>query len=197
MSKKPKVDDTESETIFLRGNDDGRPSRTKRREEARADEARVRELVLQLIGLGAAKLRRLDLPEALEDGVLLAAELPASKARLRQVKLLARHLAELDHESIRRRLAAPGGIAKPRGKTNDYAAQWLDRLLEGGDGELDALIGEHPNLDRQQLRNWLRSARRVEQDGSRKPPSAKALKALQQALAPLQPPVSEPDAEEA
>lgn len=196
MPKKPKVDDAETDTIFLRGNDDGRPSRTKRREEARADEARVRELVLQLIELGAAKLRRLELPDALEDGILLAAELPASKARLRQVKLLARHLAELDHESIRRRLAAPGGIAKPRGKTSEYAKQWLERLLEGGDGELDALIGEHTNLDRQQLRNWLRSARRVEPDGSRKPPSAKALKSLQQALSPLEPPVPDSDAEE-
>ncbi len=187
MPQRPKVDDDEPQTVFLRGNDDGRPSRTKQREEARAGEARVRELVTQLIDLGAAKLRRLELPEELEDGILLAAELPASKARARQIKLLARHLAELDHEAIRRRLATPGGIAKPRGNTSDYAKGWLARLLSGGDSELEALLSLHGDLDRQQLRNWLRSARRTEPDGTRKPASSKALKALERALQPLKP----------
>ncbi|MCA9645381.1 MAG: DUF615 domain-containing protein [Polyangiaceae bacterium] len=196
MSQKPKLETEEPETIFLRGNDDGRPSRTKRREEARAGEARVRELVEQLIALGAAKLRRLDLPEQLEDGILLAGELPPNKARQRQVKLLARHLAELDHETIRRRLATPGGISKPRGNTNEYATDWLNRLLAGSDTELDELLGVHPKLDRQQLRNWLRAARRVEPDGTRKAPSAKALKSLQRSLQGLKAPVAEVSDEE-
>ncbi|MCA9630229.1 MAG: DUF615 domain-containing protein [Myxococcales bacterium] len=188
MPRKPKVDGVETQTVFLHGNDDGRPSRTRQREDARAGEARVRDLVQQLIELGAPKLRRLELPEELEDGILLAGELPPSKARQRQVKLLARHLSELDHEAIRRRIAAPGGISKPRGKANEYARTWLIRLLQGGDAELDGLLAQHTSLDRQQLRNWLRTARRVEPDGSRKAPSAKALKSLERALDQLRPP---------
>lgn len=196
MSQKPKLETAEPETIFLRGNDDGRPSRTRRREEARAGEARVRELVEQLIGLGAARLRRLSLPEQLEDGILLASELPLNKARQRQVKLLARQLAELDHEAIRRRLAMPGGISKPRGNTNEYATTWLERLLTGSDGELDELLETHAELDRQQLRNLLRTARRVEPDGTRKAPSAKAHKALQRSLQALKAPEVKPEDEE-
>ena len=54
--------------------------------------------------------------------------------------------------------------------------RWRDRLVAGGDADLQAFIEEHPAADRQRLRTLLRQAR-GEGKGA-----AKALKAVFQEL---------------
>ncbi len=188
----------EAETVYLYGNDTDAPSRTAKRKSARADEARVRQLVLELAALNPARLKRLKLPTELEDGVLLCASMAASKAKVRQVKQLARSLQALDHETIRRTLATPGALAKPRGNKSEYAATWLAQLEATPDASLNRLLAAHPELDRQQLRSWLRSAiRDVEPDGTPKPAGRKARENLQRKLGELQPPAMNLQAEDA
>lgn len=187
MPEKPVEEGTG--TVYQYGNDTDAPSRTAKRKSARAEEGRVRQLVLDLAAISPARLRRLKLPAELEDGILLCAGIPASKAKVRQVKQLARSLLELDHETIRRTLAAPGALAKPRGNRSAYAAEWLSRLESDPDGSLIQLLQAHPELDRQQLRSWLRtSLKERNADGAPKPAGLKARENLQRKLGELQAP---------
>lgn len=186
-----------NETIFLHGNDTDEPSRTEKRQKARDAEAKVRGLVTQLIQLTPKQLAKLHLSDGVLDGISIAQTLPASKAKQRQIKLLARLLAEHDPALIQRQLAAlltgqrlpeasppqatdeaQTGAAEATTRGSSYQEEWLRELLEAGDAALQRLIEIHPELNRQELRQLLRSAKKASSPAGQ----LKARQALSRAL---------------
>ncbi|MDN3522400.1 ribosome biogenesis factor YjgA [Halomonas ramblicola] len=151
---------------ILQQPDDERPSKSQLKREMHALQA----LGERLIAMSPAERARFPLSDDLLAAVEESGRLRAHEARRRHMqyvgKLMRREdlaailavLDELEQEQLRR----------------DHAFHrleaWRDRLLEEGDGALEAFIADHPDVDRQALRQLIRNARRERERG--KPPAS-------------------------
>ncbi len=145
------------------------PSRSDQRREALG----VFELALRLMELGDARIGQIPMDETLRDLVLASKKITAQIARKRQAQYLAKILrreeddalqairAALDHDKVdgRREAAALHKV--------EY---WRDRLVRLGDDALGELLLEHPQADRQHLRQLARNAQ--QEKLRNKPPHA-------------------------
>ena len=130
----------------MRGRDDDTgeylgPSRSEQRRAA----LDVLALAQQLVGLSAAQL----------------AKLPAKQMRREDDATL---------DAIRDGLDAGGEAGRRETALLHRIEGWRDRLLADGDVALADLLVEHPDADRQHLRQLLRNA--VEERNRNKPPHA-------------------------
>ena len=126
-----------------------------------------------LVGLSAAHLQRLSLPQELAQAVSEARRIDSHEARRRQVQYIGRLMRALDPGPIRAQLAAvQGGSAQERAR-HQRLEHWRARLLED-DGALTEFARAHPAADLQQLRSLIRNARR-EQAGGRPPRAQREL----------------------
>lgn len=132
------------------------PTRAERRQAKRAVvEGRV-DLARALLELPEEALPVLDLDEEIFDELLLARRLKASGAKKRQVRYLAKLLAE-DEAQVRATLA---GLADGSVIVETPATRWADRLLDEGHAAIEALLDAHPLADRARLHRLVRRADR-------------------------------------
>jgi len=140
-------------------------SKTRRKQDMHALQA----LGAELIGLSAAHLGRISLPEALERAVHEARRMASHGARRRQLQYIGRLMREIDAAPIRAQLAAVlGGSSEERAR-HQRLERWRARLLED-DGALTEFAREHPAGELQPLRVLIRNARREQAEG--RPPRA-------------------------
>ena len=81
------------------------------------------------------------------------------RSRGRQNRLIGQLLRAEDHEAIRERMESPQAAGRDNAQQEKMNEAWLIRLVEEGDPAVEALIANHPQADRQQLRQLARSAR--------------------------------------
>jgi ribosome-associated protein len=135
-------------------------SKTRRKQDMHALQA----LGAALVGLSAAHLERMALPETLAQAVQEARRIASHGARRRQIQYIGRLMRGIDPEPIRAQLAAVhGGSAAERAR-HQRLEHWRDRLLED-DGALTEFAQAHPAGDLQQLRALIRNARREQFEG--------------------------------
>jgi ribosome-associated protein len=147
----------------MRGNDEESgdflgPSRSQRKREAEA----VLELCERLVALTAPQLEQLPLPDTIADAVRDTQRIKAPVAHKRQLHYLAKLMRREDeelHESLRAALEHERADARRETAALHRIEAWRDRLLADGDTALGELADEHPDLDRQHLRQLVRSAR--------------------------------------
>jgi ribosome-associated protein len=134
----------------------GGPSRSIQRREA----LEILALAKELAALPAGDLDLVPLNEGLRRQVDEARRITQQVAHKRQVQYLAKHLRkhEEDIPAIRLALDAPK-VEKRRATAQLHLAEtWRDRLIAEGDEAINALLLEHPDADRQQLRQLVRQA---------------------------------------
>ena len=140
-------------------------SKTRRKQEM----LELQALGAALVGLSAAHLERMVLPEELARAVREARSIRSHEAKRRQLQFIGRLMRGLDAEPIRARLAAvAGGSAQERAR-HKRLEHWRARLLED-EGALTEFASAHPGADLQNLRALLRNARKEQKAG--KPPRA-------------------------
>ena len=143
------------------------PSRTRQRQAA----LDVLALGQQLVALTPAQLDKLPIPEGLRPHIAETQRIASPIARKRQMAFLAKQMRREDDETldaIRDALDA-GGEASRRETAMLHRAETLrERLLTDGDAALTELLAEHPNADRQRLRQLVRNA--AEEKAKNKPP---------------------------
>lgn len=145
------------------------PSRSQKRREA----LEVLALGEALTALTPAKLEQLPIPEGLMPHILEAQRIGSHIARKRQLAFLAKQLRREDDQTlyaIRDALTAGGESSRQETALLHRAEQWRERLLEQGDAALSALVGSHPQADRQHLRQLVRNA--LAERARDKPPHA-------------------------
>ena len=145
------------------------PSRSQQRREA----LEVRTLGEKLVSLSAAQLQRLPIPDDLLPHILDTQRISSHIARKRQLQFLAKQMRREDDETlhaIRDALDAGGEAARQETALLHRIETWRERLLEDGDEALAALLAEHPQADRQQLRQLVRNVHAERKKG--KPPHA-------------------------
>lgn len=135
--------------------------------EIKRDAEHLKKLGESLINLTPANLAKMPLDDDLRDAVELAQRLRL-EARRRQIQYIGKLLRNLDPEPIQE------ALDKVENRHNQQLAllQKLelirDQLIEQGDAALNPLLEEYPSLDRQHLRNLIRSAQKEKQ--ANKPP---------------------------
>lgn len=145
------------------------PSRSQQRREALA----VFDLAEQLVEMGERQLSAVPMPDDLRDLVRESRRITAQIARKRQLQFLAKIMRREDDEvldAIRRALEHDrDDVRRDTARLHRLEAM-RERLLEEGDEALAELIAEHPDADRQKLRQLVRNAR-IERE-KQKPPHA-------------------------
>jgi len=155
-------------------------SRTQIKHAAQA----VTDLGEKLAALTETEIKKLALPQAVQDAVLMLKKMDKGPALKRQKLFLGKVLRKDEPLliEIKEKLEAIQVKAKQQNAHFHRLEQWRDRLLSEGDEALNAFMQEYTHADRSQLRQWIRNAQKEAQ--LNKPPKAaraifKYLKALE------------------
>ncbi|HKT30166.1 ribosome biogenesis factor YjgA [Dyella sp.] len=144
------------------------PTRTQQRRDALA----VLAFASQLAELPPSKLARANLPDDVLREIDNLKRITSHIARKRQLGFLAKVMRRHDDEAFDGARALLGENREQQRKETAamHRLEALrERLLENDD-TLQALIDQHPDVDRQHMRSLIRQAR-IERDGN-KPPRA-------------------------
>lgn len=162
MSNEPEQPEDDEEEILI--------SKSQLKRESHA----LTDLGKELVELHQNKLDKIPLDEKLQDAIALVHRVKARGGRKRQLQYIGKLLRTADIEPI---LAAMDGLKLEDAQENarlHRLEQWRDRLLEEGDTALSELLSQHPDADRQHLRQLLRNAQK-EQSQNKPPKSAREL----------------------
>jgi ribosome-associated protein len=158
----PDEDDDDEEMILI--------SKSQLKRESHA----LTDLGKTLVELPQSSLNKIPLEEGLAEAVALARHIKERGGRKRQLQYIGKLLRNSDAEPI---IAALEKLEIEHAQENarlHRLEQWRERLLKEGDSALGELLANNPGLDRQQLRQLLRNARR-EQELQKPPKSAREL----------------------
>lgn len=158
----PEEDDDDEEMILIS------KSQLKRESHALSDLGKA------LVELPQSKLNKIPLEEGLKEAITLARRIPERGGRKRQLQYVGKLLRTMDAEPI---LAAMEKLELEHAHENarmHRLEQWRDRLLKEGDSALAELLAQHPDTDRQHLRQLLRNAQK-EREHNKPPKSAREL----------------------
>jgi len=158
----------------MRGRDDESgeflgPSRSEQRRAA----LDVLALGQQLVGLSAAQLAKLPIPDDLMPHIVDTQRITSHVAHKRQLAFLAKQMRREDDatlDAIRDALDAGGEAGRRETALLHRIESWRDRLLDEGDVALSGLLLECPHADRQHLRQLTRNA--IDERARAKPPHA-------------------------
>ncbi len=145
------------------------PSRSEQRRAA----LDVLALGQQLVGLSTAQLAKLPIPEDLLPHIVEAQRITSHVAHKRQLAFLAKQMRREDDatlDAIRDALDAGGEAARRETAQLHRVEAWRERLIADGDAALSELLAEHPQADRQHLRQLVRNA--IDERNRNKPPHA-------------------------
>ena len=165
MSKEPQDDPDESSE-----QPDAPLTRTERTRAA----SEVNRLGGRLVELHPSEIDGLDLPERLREEIALCQRLKP-RARARQIRLIGQLLRADDPEAVRTRFDA---LVRQRraGVQHEHRNEaWVDRLIDRGPDEVEALLASHSGADRQRLRQLVRNAARAEEGTAAAKRARKAL----------------------
>lgn len=136
-------------------NDDDYVSRTEFKKESEEAQA----LGMRLVALSKTQLDKMDLDEFLYDAVLKSKLIKQkTEAYRRHLQYIGKLMRGFDHEPIQ------AALDKVLNKNNNEAAQlqifekMRERLLTNGEDEVQSLLDQHPQLERQKLRQLIRQA---------------------------------------
>lgn len=134
---------------------DGRPSKTKRKEAMHE----LQSLGEALVELSRDRLAAVALSDLLREAVVAAKSITKHEARRRQMQYIGRLMRTIDPEPIREKLAEWRGESATAIRELHRVERWRERLLDQPDS-LTEFAREYPINDVQELRACIREARR-------------------------------------
>lgn len=157
-------------------------------EQVLSKSARKREMVAfqdlarTLIDLPANQFSRLPLSDRVSEAIKLAKSLKHTEARRRQLLYIGKSLRAENHQQIKAAL-------QQTDDTNRFFRQRLQRLekmrdglIANGNEALQSLISDHPELDRQHLRQLIRQVHKEDLPEKRSTKNGKLFEYLRKTL---------------
>jgi ribosome-associated protein len=166
MTRKTRIQPIESAEPEVDENGYDRPSKSQLKREMHA----LQELGEALIALPKDALKRMPMPEKLDDAVREARRITDHEGKRRQLQYVGRVMRSLlDDETaaLRTALDTYNGVNKAETAKLHWIERTRDKLL-ADDAALTEFIRQHPNADPQQGRTLIRNARKEAQQN--KPP---------------------------
>ncbi|MGW8227757.1 MAG: ribosome biogenesis factor YjgA [Gammaproteobacteria bacterium] len=146
--------------------DEAPVSKSQRKREAHALQA----LGESLVKLNKSALAQIPLPNDLRNAIDEARRLHQHGALKRQLQYIGKLMRQCDVEPIRTAFEKVTNSFREDVEQHHELEQWRDRLLSDGDPVLEKLLIEYPEVDRQHLRQLIRTAQKETASG--KPPKA-------------------------
>lgn len=134
-----------------------RVSRTQKKKAAIA----AQKLGEQLLSLTGEQLEKLDIPEELLSALDQASEMKKRGARRRQLQYIGAIMRHLDTQSLKEELDAISDQGHENIRRFKQVEQWRDRLVAGGEEQVDELLEASPQMDRQTLIDLVRICQRA------------------------------------
>lgn len=129
------------------------PSKSQRKRDAH----RQQDLGTRLTACSEAQLRSMQLPERLVAAIVEFNRLPNSHgARRRQLQYIGKLMRACDFDELTHSLDRLENPQPAAVKELPRALVWTDKILEGGDEAITAVLNECPALERQKLRQFFR-----------------------------------------
>ncbi|MEJ2180069.1 MAG: ribosome biogenesis factor YjgA [Gammaproteobacteria bacterium] len=130
----------------------------------------LQELGEKLVALSTEQIHQLQLPDILEKAVLEARQIKKHGAMRRQLQYIGRLMRDVDADNIQLQYDNVTQHSAKAVQQLHKIEKWRERLLEDGDDAIQALVEEFPGIDRQQLRQLIRTANQEKLQN--KPPKA-------------------------
>lgn len=147
--------------------DDMRPSKSERKREVHA----LTDLGKQLVDMTPNQLADLPVSEELIDAIKTARKIRNKHAGFnRQIQYIGKLIRSTDPQPIIDAIEARQQAHLHEQKHFHALEQWRDRLVAEGDEALHGLIDKWPDIDRQHVRQLVRTAQK--QATENKPPAA-------------------------
>jgi ribosome-associated protein len=158
---------------------DDRPSKSAVKRQL----AELTELARVLVELPQKRLDQMPIDdETLYEGIELARRITANSGRKRQIQFLGKRLRNLDTSAIVAALNREHDVDKEATQKHHIAERWREQIMTDGISAINELIGEHPQVERSQLRALWQQAQQERSKGA--PPASyrKLYKAIFSAL---------------
>lgn len=135
----------------------------------------LQKLGKELIALTPQQLTKIKLDPDLLDAIQFAHRISNKREALRRhIQYIGKIMRHVDSEAIEEQLAILRNESI-YAKTQLHQLEKLrEELIEQGDERLSQLLNEHPELDRQNLRQWIRQAQK-EKQSNKTPKASRAL----------------------
>ena len=166
MTRKTRIQPIESAAPEVDENGYDRPSKS----QLKRDMHELQELGSALIALPKDALKRIPMPDKLDDAVREARRITDHEGKRRQVQYVGRVMRSLHEDetaALRTALDSYNGV----NKAETARMHWIERTREkllADDAALTEFIRQHPAADPQEGRTLIRNARKESQQG--KPP---------------------------
>jgi ribosome-associated protein len=145
---------------------EGEKSKTQIKRELHA----LVDLGERLTTLKADTIARLPLTDALRRALADASKHTAHIARKRHMSFIGKLMRDQDIEAITTLIDQLDASTRQYNERFHALERWRDRMIDGGDEDLERFFGEYPEADRQQLRSLVRQAQH--EKARNKPPAA-------------------------
>lgn len=142
----------------------------KSKTELKAESKAIQKIGLTLVDLGASALEKIPMDDELSEAILLARRINKKKdGYRRQLQLIGKMMRHRDLQPIELALQQLQLSHLKSNQQFHHIEEARDQVLKGDTG-INALLNEHPELDRQKLRQLSRQANK--QQEMNKPPKA-------------------------
>lgn len=147
------------------------PSKSQRKRDAQA----IFAFGQNLVELPLAKLNRIPLPDNLREAVDICRKIKKHGGRKRQLLFIAKVMRSLDLEPIYAAYDAVTEQSAEHKRVFKQLERFRDELVTGNDEILDDIFTVCPEIDRQQLLQLVRNARKEAKDETQPPKSARKI----------------------
>jgi len=132
------------------------PSKSQLKRDSHA----LQEMGKQLVEMPEGKLQKFDLPENLKDAIYEARRLKSREAKRRHLQYIGKLMRISNTDVIQETLDMMNHQSQTYRQHFKQLEDWRDRIIQEGNGGIEAFIDAYPEGDRQQLRNLQRQANR-------------------------------------
>jgi len=146
------------------------PSKSQLKREAHA----LQQLGVDLLDLTEDTWASLGLPDRLTAALGEAKRLHSRSGRKRQLQYIGKLMRDIDPEPIEAWFEQQRLAARRMAQAHHQLEDWRDRLIAEGDPALEPFLQQHPQADRQHLRQLVRQAKK-EKEHNKPPKSSRAL----------------------
>jgi ribosome-associated protein len=142
--------------------------------QRKRDAHRLQKLGETLVSLPQTELDALPLTDTLSMAIQEARRLTKHGARRRQLQYIGKLMRQIDCEPLFNAMAQRNAESARDNAAFHILEYWRDHLVQHGDAALNELLGVNVAINRQQIRQWIRTAQR-EQEANKPPKAARAL----------------------